>query len=118
MLRGPQPQQAPSSARFPPPEAGRPRLTTETGCRCVAATSAAPTESSSFTLARGDAAIVGLDDACHELVTDDVLMCERHMADSLDAVQQFDGLCEARRLAMRQIDLAWIARDDHAAVFT
>src|SRR5262249_1986151 len=117
LLRVPQPLQAQSSARFLPPRAGLPRVTTETGRRGVAATSAAPAALSSFALARGKTAGVGLDDTCDELVADDVLMCERHVADSLDAVQQFDGLCKARCLAVRQVNLAWIARDDHAAVF-
>src|SRR4029078_4735897 len=88
------------------------------GGRCAAVTRAVPVASSSFSLARGDAAIVSLDDAGHEFVADDILMCERYMTDGFNAFQQFDGFRKAGSLAVRQVDLAWISRDEHAAVVT
>src|SRR4029078_9928758 len=118
LLRALRLRQGQSFARFFRREAGRARALTQSGGRCAAVTRAVPVASSSFSLARGDAAIVSLDDAGHEFVADDILMCERYMTDAFNAFQQFDGFRKAGSLAVRQVDLAWISRDDHAAVFT
>src|SRR3984957_8063520 len=61
---------------------------------------------------------IGGDDPRHQFVADDVFGREFHLGDTLDAIEQLGGLGEARGLAVRQVDLAGIAGDDHAAVFT
>src|SRR5262245_21446820 len=62
--------------------------------------------------------IVGLDDAGHEIATHDVAGTKPDRLDPLDAAQQLDGLVQARLLAGRQVDLAWVAGDDHLGAFT
>ena len=61
-------------------------------------------------------ALVGGDDAAHEVVADHVHVAEGDAADALDAVEDVDRLHEARPLPRRQVDLAGIAGDDHARV--
>src|SRR5262245_9223540 len=60
--------------------------------------------------------VVGVDNACHELVPDDVLGGVDDVTNSLDVSEESRRFREARGLSGRQIDLARIAGDDHAAV--
>jgi len=60
--------------------------------------------------------VVGVDNACHEFVPDDVLGGVDDVANSLDVSQEPRCFREARGLSGREVDLARIAGDDHAAV--
>src|SRR5262249_32531644 len=62
-------------------------------------------------------AVIGSDDFCPQLVSYDVLRGESNPADAVHVGKQTDRLGKARGLATRQVDLAGIAGDDHAAVF-
>src|SRR5258707_7803294 len=60
------------------------------------------------------ARVIGLDDAGHEIVADDVLRCQPDEAHAVDALQRLDGIVQPRSLAARQVGLAGIAGDHHA----
>src|SRR3954449_565916 len=62
--------------------------------------------------------VVGVDDAPHELVTDNVLGAVYDVTDPLDIPQKPCRFRKAGRLSGRQIDLARIAGDDHPAILT
>src|SRR5262249_2262922 len=61
---------------------------------------------------------VGLDDALHELVADDVAMVEADEADPVDALEDLWHLDQPGRLVARQVDLRDVAGDDHLGAET
>src|SRR5229473_4485023 len=65
---------------------------------------------------RACSVVIGSHDLCHQLVAYDVLVGEYHAADAVDVRKQANRLGKAGGLATRQVDLAGIAGDDHAAV--
>src|SRR5882762_2605133 len=65
---------------------------------------------------RARSVVIGGHDLCHQLVAYDVLVGEYNAADAVDVRKQANRLGKARGLAARQVDLAGIAGDDHAAV--
>src|SRR5436190_18498648 len=56
---------------------------------------------------------VGLEDVLHDGMADDVALRERDEAHAGDAVEDLDGMDEARRLVRREIDLRHVAGHDH-----
>src|SRR5436190_3168224 len=66
--------------------------------------------------ARGIGLVVGRDDPRHQLMADHVRGAECRVADPLDIFQELRRFREAGHLSGRQVDLARIAGDDHAAV--
>src|SRR5229473_7400292 len=65
---------------------------------------------------RARGVVIGSHDLCHQLVSYDVLVGEYDAADAIDVRKQANRLGKAGGLATRQVDLAGIAGDDHAAV--
>ena len=65
---------------------------------------------------RGAGRVISGDNARHEFVADDVFARKRHVRDAFDIGQKAHRLGETRCLSRRQIDLARIAGDDHAAI--
>src|SRR5262245_37272232 len=80
--------------------------------------SAASAPDSSLALAYRRPSIIGFHDARDQFVADHVFMGKCDMADTFDACEQPDRLLKTGSLTMRQVDLAGIAGDNHAAVLT
>src|SRR5579864_2140311 len=85
-------------------------------CRFAAGMHAARASASSLALARSRDAVIGLDNARHQFMADHIFMGECDMADVFNPCKQLDRFRQSGRLAGWQVDLAWVARDDHAAV--
>src|SRR5215467_3312926 len=60
--------------------------------------------------------VVGSHDLCHQLVSYDILVGKCDAADSIHIGEQTNRLGETRSLAARQVHLAGVAGNDHAAV--
>src|SRR4029078_11491843 len=62
--------------------------------------------------------VIGIDDAPHQLVTDNVLGAVDDVTDPFDIPQKPSRCGKAGRLSGGQIPLAWIAGDDHPVILT
>ena len=60
--------------------------------------------------------VIGLDDALHEVVADDVALVEINQRDAFDFTDDFDGFDQAGAAVVRQIDLGDVAGYDRLGI--